>query len=71
MSTDNPFAHAEVGEESRELNAAKGWHPATAATSRDRGAGAFKGWSCGVPRSSTVPARRPGARSTSWWKTIA
>jgi imidazolonepropionase-like amidohydrolase len=42
MSTDNPFANAEVGEESRELNAAKGWHPAVAATGRDRGTGPYK-----------------------------
>lgn len=42
LSSDNPFANAEVGEESRELNAAKGWHPAVAATSRDRGTGPYK-----------------------------
>ena len=31
----------EPGEESRVLNAAKGWHPPVAATSRDRGVGPF------------------------------
>lgn len=42
MALDNPFAHSEPGEESRDVNAAKGWHPPAAATRRDRGAGPFK-----------------------------
>jgi len=42
MSVDNPYVNAEVGEESRDLNAAKGWHPPTAASRRDRGMGPFK-----------------------------
>lgn len=40
--SDNPYANSEPGEESRDLNAAKGWYPATAATSRNRGVGPFK-----------------------------
>ena len=42
MPVDNPFANAEVGEESRDLNAAKGWHPPIEVTKRDRGEGSFK-----------------------------
>jgi imidazolonepropionase-like amidohydrolase len=42
MSSDHPFANAEVGEESRELNAAKGWQPAVGASGRDRGTGPFE-----------------------------
>jgi len=41
MSADQSYASSEVGEELRDLNAAKGWHPAVAATSRDRGEGPF------------------------------
>jgi imidazolonepropionase len=42
MPIDNPYADVEVGEESRALNAAKGWHPPLAATARDRGEGPFE-----------------------------
>jgi hypothetical protein len=39
---DNPYANSEPGEESHDLNAGRGLHPATAATSRDRGVGPFR-----------------------------
>lgn len=42
MKSDNPYEGVQVGEESKAMNAAKGWHPAIAATSRDRGVGPFK-----------------------------
>jgi len=39
--SDPTFSQSEVGEESRDVNAAKGWHPPTAPVSRDRGLGPF------------------------------
>lgn len=41
MSTDNPFAQAQVGEETIASNLAKGFKPPVAATKRDRGEGPF------------------------------
>lgn len=39
---DNPYANSQPGEEFRDLNAAKGWVPATPATGRNCGIGPFK-----------------------------
>ncbi|MEN5161494.1 amidohydrolase family protein [Achromobacter spanius] len=39
--SDPTFSQSEVGEESRDVNAAKGWHPPSAPAPRDRGLGPF------------------------------
>ncbi|EHK63842.1 hypothetical protein [Achromobacter arsenitoxydans] len=42
--SDPTFSQSEVGEESRDVNAAKGWHPPSAPAARDRRAvGRFRG----------------------------